>query len=73
MHWAPLPMEFRIWCGTIHCDIDILQNKADFRIRLHAKKVFVRGLEFSQSLPISGSWSCHFVHCSPRLKLLGSY
>ena len=52
-------------------DVDMLQTKAGFRVRLHAKRGLCTRLgNDSQSLPISGSWSCHLVHCSPRLRLL---
>ena len=36
---------YLVWHHRHLCDIDVLQNKADVRIRLHAKKVFVRGWE----------------------------
>ena len=48
-------MEFLIGMAHYHpCDIHVLQCKADFRIRLHAKEVFVSDCEMvPQKLPIS--------------------
>ena len=46
IHWASLSMEFLlVWHHCHPCDIDVLQYRADIRIRLHEKKVFVRGWE----------------------------
>ena len=67
IHWASLSMEFLlVWHHCHPCDIDVLQYRADFRIRLHEKKGLCTRLgNGSQSLPISGSWSCYLVLCSP--------
>ena len=61
------------WCGTI---ATLLTSTCYRPMQIFVsvcmqKKVFVRSWEMIPKVsPISLSWSCHLVHCSPRLRLL---
>ena len=74
IHWAPLSMEFLTGMAPLS---PLWHRRAAVQSRLWYPSACEKGLctrlgHGSQNLPISVSWSCHLVPCSPRLGSLRS-